>query len=325
LPGMAGPSDEFFLTRRGAYMRFTLVPVPTGADDPDQAATLAALARAAEERGFHAFGLSEHPAPSAKWLAAGGHESFDPLVALGYCAAVTKRIRLMPLLSVLPYRNPLHLAKSVASLDVLSGGRLTLVAGAGYLRSEFLALGVDFEQRNELMDESLAVLTQLWTAETFEYTGLHFRAVGQVSRPVPIQLPHPPIWIGGNSLRARQRAVTTANGWSPIQIDGAGAGSARTARIETVDDVRGAVQEMSELLRRGGRDPACFAIQLEATATSFAHDKLSMAARLDEVRELSEAGITDCVVHMPHESAAASLALIREIGQKLIDPLNGAM
>jgi alkanesulfonate monooxygenase SsuD/methylene tetrahydromethanopterin reductase-like flavin-dependent oxidoreductase (luciferase family) len=127
------------------------------------------IARAAEQAGFGSIALTEHPAPSAKWLAAGGHESFDPLSALAFVAGVTERIRLLTYLLVLPYRNPLLAAKQAATVDVLSGGRLTLGVGTGYLRSEFVALGADFAERNELFDEAIEVMTGVWRTPAFHY------------------------------------------------------------------------------------------------------------------------------------------------------------
>src|SRR5277367_134076 len=111
---------------------------------------IVAVAVAAEAAGFHGFGFTDHPAPTARWLEAGGHDALDPFVALSYCAAVTERVRLIPNIVVLPYRHPLIVAKMVATLDALSGGRFTLAVATGYLRGEYRALGIDFEERNAL-------------------------------------------------------------------------------------------------------------------------------------------------------------------------------
>jgi alkanesulfonate monooxygenase SsuD/methylene tetrahydromethanopterin reductase-like flavin-dependent oxidoreductase (luciferase family) len=116
------------------------------------------LARAAEEAGWDGFAFTEHPAPGLRWLKTGGHQTLDPFVALSYVAAVTSRLRLLTYLSVLPYRNPMLLAKAAASVDIVSDGRFILGAGVGYNKSEFHALGVDFDERNALFDEALDVL-----------------------------------------------------------------------------------------------------------------------------------------------------------------------
>src|SRR5262249_34980784 len=103
------------------------------------------FARAVEDAGFHAIAVTRHPGPSAKWLQAGGHLTFEPLAALSFCAAATRGLRLVTYVLVLPYHNPLVMAKAVATVDRLSGGRLILGVGGGYLRSEFAASGVEFE------------------------------------------------------------------------------------------------------------------------------------------------------------------------------------
>ena len=114
-----------------------------------------ALSVAAEEAGFAAVSFTEHPIPDESWRITGGHDGLDPFIGLAIAAAVTKKLRLLTYLCVLPYRNPFLLAKTVATLDVLSGGRLILGAGVGYQEAEYAALGVDYAERNALFDEAL--------------------------------------------------------------------------------------------------------------------------------------------------------------------------
>ena len=164
--------------------------------------------------------MTDHPAPDAKWLAGGGHHALDPFVALSFAAAATTRIRVQTHILVLPYRNPLLTAKSVLSLDVLSGGRVILGVAPGYLKPEFAALGVDFDERNELTDEAIDVMRQLWTDGEIETVGRHFRTRGTTMRPPVVQKPHPPIWIGGNSTAAIRRAAERGQGWVPFPNPG---------------------------------------------------------------------------------------------------------
>jgi probable F420-dependent oxidoreductase len=138
------------------------------------------------------------------WLAA--DTSFDPLTALALCAGVSSSILLQTYLLVLPYRNPFLAAKQAATLDVMSGGRVILSVGTGYLRSEFLALGVEFEERNDLFDEAIEVMGRSWAEDGVVYEGRRFTAFGQTQRPRPPG-PGPTIWIGGNGKVARQRAA----------------------------------------------------------------------------------------------------------------------
>src|SRR5690242_16290137 len=155
-------------------MRFMFPYPETSGSDDDMLdpGPIADVAATAEQAGWGGFAFTEHPAPGARWLAGGGHQSLDPFVALGHAAAVTNRVRLLTYLAVAPYRNPFLLAKAAATVDKLSAGRLILGLGTGYLKSEFYALGVDFERRNELFDETLDVLPRAWSGDPFTYKGI---------------------------------------------------------------------------------------------------------------------------------------------------------
>ncbi len=171
-------------------MRFIIThPMHSHPYHPELAsgAGVAAVAAAAERAGFHGFGFTDHPAPSQRWLEAGGHDSLDPFVALGFAAAQTTSLRLIPNIVVLPYRNPFVVAKSAATLDLLSGGRFILAVGVGYLKREFAALGVDHSERAELFDEALQVIRAVWTSADISFEGRHFSARGITAHPRPGQ------------------------------------------------------------------------------------------------------------------------------------------
>jgi probable F420-dependent oxidoreductase len=217
------------------------VELPTmRVDRQDQfltAEAIAEVAGAAEDAGFAACFVTDHPAGDAKWLDTGGHHALDPLVALSFAAAATSRLRLLTHVYILAYRNPFLTAKGVLSLDVLSGGRLILGAASGYLRPEFGALGVDFDERNELADEAIDVIRLAWSGEDVAYQGRHFGARGVRMRPLPAARPHPPIWMGGNSHVAIRRAVERCQGWAPFPSAGI-ARAAKTAELRGLDDLR---------------------------------------------------------------------------------------
>lgn len=303
-------------------MRFTVeYPIERGGDyaaeflDPT---VLAEVARTAEECGFDAIAFSEHPAPSRKWKEAGGHDTFDPLAALAFCAAVTSRIRLMPHLLVLPYHNPPQLAKTLSTVDVLSAGRLTVVAGTGYLRSEFAAVGADFERRNARFDETVEVLTAAWSGEPYRFEGSGFRAVDQVLAPRPVQQPLPPLWLGGNSPLTRRRVVRYGQGWSPMLTAGRHAASLRTPSLDTVEELADAVDELVARFREAGRDPAGLDVQLEAPGSAVAGELTDVAAHLDELGRYAKAGVTHVLVHLPTGSGAAALDGLRDYGARVI-------
>ena len=293
-------------------MRFTaeLMLVPLAPPGATSGARIADLARRAEASGFDAVGFNDHPAPSKRWLDAGGHEAFDPFAALGFCAAVTSRLRLMPFLAVIPYRNPYLLAKSVATVDALSGGRLVLCAGSGYLRAEFGVLGVEFDQRNEIFDQTMEVFRKLWTDQ---------EETSPVSRPLPAQLPHPPVWIGGNSRLSRRRAAAWGQGWSPMLAGDVLARTARTALISTIGELRSAIDDLRSLTEQGGRDPSQIEVQVNGTLHSAAGaEDLPAAQYLETVHELEEIGVTQTVVHLELDDSHRPEETIESFGSQII-------
>jgi probable F420-dependent oxidoreductase len=179
--------------------------------------TAAKVARAAEAAGFESVWTGEHvvlPDPQAPPSPAPpGHPMLDPAVALAFLAAHTERLRLATGIIILPQRNPLVLAKELASVDVLSRGRLVFGLGAGYLRPEFDALGARFDDRGARTDEYIDVLRALWTEGKPAFAGRTVRFSGIDAHPRPVQKPHPPIVVGGTSAAAFARAVRRGNGW----------------------------------------------------------------------------------------------------------------
>jgi probable F420-dependent oxidoreductase len=268
------------------------------------AAGLTTVAQAAEECGYDAISFSEHPAPSGKWLNAGGHESLDQTSALAFCAAVTSRVRLMTYLLVLPYHNPFLAAKALSTVDLLSGGRLTVVAGTGYLRSEFLALNVDMSQRNELFDESLEVMRGVWRESPFAYTGKHFTARGVASLPAPAQPGGPPVLIGGNSALARARAARN-QGWSPLMVSPEVARTSRTPGIATVAELAARIREVRDAAANGAAasmPTGPLTIQVHTPQAGFMQRPGSAEEHRDHLGQLAEAGVDRFVLRPPGDS-----------------------
>ena len=186
-------------------------------------AVAARVARAAEAAGFESLWGGEHvvlPDPQAPPSPMAPHEPIlDPVVALTYCAAVTTRVRLGTGIIILPQRNPLVLAKELASLDRLSNGRLVFGVGVGYLEAEFRALGAPFERRGAVADDYLAAMRAVWSQDKPAHQG-PFVSFGNIqARPQPVQRPHPPIVIGGRTAPAFRRAVAQGNGWYGFALD----------------------------------------------------------------------------------------------------------
>jgi probable F420-dependent oxidoreductase len=275
------------------------------------AAGMTRVAQAVEECGYDAISFSEHPAPSQKWIDAGGHESLDQTSALTFCAAMTGRVRLMTYLLVLPYHNPFLAAKALSTVDLLSGGRLTVVAGTGYLRSEFLALNVDMSQRNELFDESLAVLRGVWSGDPFTHQGKHFSARGLASLPKPAQHGGPPVLIGGNSALARDRAARN-QGWSPLMVRPEVAKTSRTPGIATVAELAAKIKEVRDAAAAADGTAAPLTIQVHTPQAGFMQRPGSAEEHRDHLGQLADAGVDSFVLRPPGDTVGHAVDALHQ-------------
>ena len=303
-------------------MKFAIThPMISHPYDPELASGrgIAQVAAAAEVAGFHGFGFTDHPAPSQRWLESGGHDALDPFVAMAFAAATTTTLRLVPNIVVLPYRNPLIVAKAGATLDLLSGGRFTLAVGAGYLKREFATLGVDYDERNELFDEALQVIRAVWTSDDVSFEGRHFNAKGITAHPRPLSDPHPPIWIGGNAAAARQRVADHGDGWSPFNAPAGLAKGTATVPMDTVERLADAIADLRERVERAGRDPSAIDIAFMNTAGgSPGGDAFDVDAHLARTEQLAGLGVTWMHVSTPGDSLAHVLETIERYGKLVI-------
>jgi probable F420-dependent oxidoreductase len=185
--------------------------------------TAARLARAAEAAGFESLWVADHVVlpdpPLPQRPMAPDMRLLEPVVMLTFYAALTTHIRLATGVIVLPQRHPLVLAKQLATLDVLSNGRLMFGLGVGWCEPEFRALGVPFKQRGRLGDEYLAAMRAIWTQAKPAYEGRYVAFAGVQARPQPLQRPTPPIIIGGRTPAAFRRAVEYGHGWYGFGLD----------------------------------------------------------------------------------------------------------
>jgi len=187
------------------------------------------LARRAEELGYDSLWASDHvviPTQIASTYpySADGASPFDPeqaytepLTTLSYMAGYTQRIRLGTWVLIVPYRNPILVAKMVANMDYLSGGRIILGVGVGWMEEEFKALGLDtFSERGAATDEYIRIYKALWTEDTPSFSGRFCSFPSITAVPKPVQKPHPPIWVGGHTAPALRRAATLGDAWLPF-------------------------------------------------------------------------------------------------------------
>jgi probable F420-dependent oxidoreductase len=214
--------------------------------EPD---TMVAVAQQAEGCGFDSLWVNDHivvPAADvdgagdrqAQYLDRRGQMILEPTVLLSYLAACTERITLGTSVFVLALRNPVVAAKQIATLDVMSGGRVVLGVGVGWLEAEFNAVGVPWTERGHRTDLALRVAKALWGEDPLEDTG-RYDLGGVVFNPRPHQAPHPPIWIGGRTAVGARRAVALGDAWHPSHL--------------TLDELRGARTRLDALCEEAGR------------------------------------------------------------------------
>ncbi|MFZ1060448.1 MAG: LLM class F420-dependent oxidoreductase [Candidatus Rokuibacteriota bacterium] len=223
----------------------------------DYAIRVDELARAAEERGFESLFLPEHthipksrksPWPGGPNLPKEYWHTLDPFVALASAAAATTRLRLATGICLVIERDPITLAKEVASLDLLSRGRFIFGIGGGWNREEMENHGTDFRQRWRLLRERVLAMKEIWTKDEPEFHGEFVDFDPIWAYPKPVQKPHPPILLGNNTENARQRVVDFCDGWMPI--------AARAG------DLAAGIADLRARAEKAGREPASIAVSL---------------------------------------------------------------
>ena len=251
------------------------------ARDPALVAGLREIAEAADDLGYDLVFTAEHlifPNEIHTPYPYGGRFPYpvddpvlDPPATLAWVAALTRHVRLGASVMVLPYREPIALAKALATIDVLSGGRLMVGVASGWLREEFELLGVPFRERGARTDEYLAALRALWTEERVTFRGRWVKLDQAAFFPKPIQKPHPPIWIGGRSPAAFRRVARFGDGWLAVP---------RSPEELAADVV--AIRREAEAI---GRDPGCIGVAASGGARS-------VSELLDRLPALERAGAT---------------------------------
>jgi alkanesulfonate monooxygenase SsuD/methylene tetrahydromethanopterin reductase-like flavin-dependent oxidoreductase (luciferase family) len=197
----------------------------------------------------------------------------------------------------------------------LSGGRFVLSVATGYLRSEYRALGVDFERRNELFDEALEVLRGVWSTDELSYAGSAFVASGVTANPKPR---HVPIWIGGNSALSRGRVARFGDGWNPFPAPARLAKTARTRPLETLDELAPLLDDLRRRAVAAGRDPATIDVQFGTNEPGPGSDAFSAAAHLDALGKMAALGVTWNSVNLPVASLDRAVDALERYGSEVI-------
>lgn len=232
------------------------------------AGDLVRFAQRAEALGFYCLTVADHvivprnisvPYPytvDGKYPGAGYH--LETLMTMGFLAGATRRIRFVTSVMILPYRNPIVTAKMLASLDVLSGGRVIAGAGVGWMKEEFETIRTEpFEERGKVAEEYIAAFRELWTSENPTFSGKYCSFSEIVFLPKPVQKPSIPIWIGGHSKQAIRRAARLGDGWHPI-------GGVPTIPLEP-EDIENDMSLLREHAEKAGRDPKTIRIALKGS------------------------------------------------------------
>ena len=275
----------------------TSIPLPAYTIDP------AFMAKKAEDLGFESIWYAEHPVlpvQSASQFPSGGPipESYahftDPYIALSRASGVTTNIKLGTGITLVPERNPLLLAKEIATLDRFSGGRFLFGIGAGWNREETELMGGDFDHRWTQVRESVDVMKELWTKDEAEFRGKYYDFPPVKCNPKPLQSPHPPIILGGASRNVLRRIATWADGWLPLRIS--------PEELETSRKI------LDALAGEMGRNPS------DITITAYGQNP-----DITLIRSLFDAGADRVVIRPEHVDTES------EMGQQLENIANEVM
>lgn len=300
------------------------------------AENLKALASAADRLGYEFITVSDHIVVPQKidhnypysetgefrWTAEGNPDCLEQFAMVAWLAAVTERIRVMTSVAVIPHRNPVFMAKALATVDVLSGGRLTVGCGAGWMHEEFRALNLPpFEARGKVTNEYIEAMRIAWTDPNPAYQG-EFVQFGNVDiTPRPVQNPHPPIWIGGESMPAIRRAAALGDGWYPF-------GSNPKFRMDTVETYRTRLAKLHAEAEKRDRDPASITLSYncafhsaeEAEHVDGGRQMFTGSAqlRIDDIQKFAGCGVSNMIVNVSANDLTEMLDRMEEFASNVM-------
>jgi probable F420-dependent oxidoreductase len=292
------------------------------------------LAREGERLGLHSAMVADHivfPVESQSiypYTLDGKHPSIgdalDAFAILGLVAGATERLRLVTSVLVLPYRNPVLTAKMAASLDVLSGGRLTLGVGTGWLKEEFEAMNSPaFEARGAVTGEWITIFKQLWSLSPASFDGRFYRYSEIRCEPFPVQRPHPPIWVGGHSRAALRRTARYGDGWHPV--------GAVAASPLPPQEMRTHLDTLRRLTEAEGRDFSALTISYKAALYDVGIPSPDGSRRpfsgqpdeiADNIRTFAAIGVHELIFDFRGQSIAESVGRLQRFATEVM-PLAG--
>ena len=273
----------------------------------DQSEDPAVLAKRAEELGFASFWVPEHPIIPLKTsspypasrdgiIPDAYGRILDPFIALARASAVTTRIQLGTGICLIPERNPLLLAKEVATLDKLSGGRFLFGIGAGWLKEETEIMGGNFDRRWGQTKEAIMAMKELWTKDEAAYQGKFYNFPAVRSFPKPVQRPHPPIFMGGSSQHVFKRVVEWGDGWMPV--------------LSPVEEIQRGRAILNELAQKVGRDPKSIQVLAFGQAGKF--------RTRDEIKALEKAGTNHVTIWLTKSETKEAVAELEQLAREVL-------
>ena len=300
---------------------------------------LIAIASKAEALGFSHLGLSDHIAissnvessypytQSGQWFAQDTGYCLEQLATLCFLAGITQRVRLLTSVMVVPYREPILAAKMLASVDVLSRGRLIVGVGAGWMAEEMQLLGAPpFAARARVTDEYIQAFKVLWTEPLPSYHGDHVHFQDLLAEPKPQQRPHPPFWSGGETAPARKRAARLANAWYPVINN-------PKNPLTTCERYKRSIDDVNEQAEQLGRDPATIEQALLAIGFALHATPLPDAGRvrfqgsasqvLCDLDAYARAGLNHFIIAFESSDVNATLDALEQFEQDVMRPYLG--
>ena len=283
---------------------------------------LATIAQKAEALGFDSIALGDHIlvpkniysdypyTETGEFPGSASGQAMEQITALAYMAGCTQKIRLATSVLIVPHRNPLVAAKALATLDVLSGGRLIVGVGVGWCREEFDAVGCEpFDERGAVTDEYIRAFKELWTSDDPKFEGKYVSFSDIWFLPKPIQKPHPPFWVGGESRPAIRRAATLCDGWYPI-------GNNPAFPVGTPEALQASMGRLRGVAERAGRNPDEIQIiyrshDYRITGTDVSADRTKFTGSGEQIagdiRQYEEMGVSYLVLDIARLSADGNL------------------
>ncbi len=294
-----------------------------------------AFAKRGEELGYRYFAIADHIviprqidslypySQDRKMRGAASGDCMEPLAVMAYLAAATSNARLLTSVMVVPHRQPVLTAKMLATIDVLSGGRVTVGCGTGWMAEEFVAIGAPpFTERGKVTDEYLAIFKELWTKDAPQFDGKYARFSNISFLPKPVQKPHPPLWIGGESPAALRRAARIGDGWYPI-------GANPEFPLNTIERYKAAVTSLHAQAEKNGRDPK--AIDLAYWANWYREDQTvttdtggrhlmsgSANAVAEDIGRLADVGVQHCLFNFQRDTLGESIAAMERFAAEVM-------